>query len=94
MVTVSDSHDSAASSRRFGNRANIEQPGVLCIGELPIRGVIRNVGLRGAFFQTNSLVAKGSRGTLSRTGGRSIDVRVVWQRVHPTPGVGLAFETE
>jgi hypothetical protein len=94
MVTVSDSHDTSAASRRFGNRASIDQPGVLHIGELPIAGVIRNVGLRGAFFQTNSLVAKGSRGKLTRTGGKAVEVRVVWQRVDPTPGVGLAFEAE
>ena len=93
MVNVSDSHDTT-TQRRFGNRATIEQPAVLRIGELPISGVISNVGLRGAFFQTNSLVAKGSRGTLTRTGGKAVEVRVVWQRVEPTPGIGLAFDAD
>jgi len=79
--------------RRFGNRAEIEQPGTLTIDGRAATGVIQNVGLRGAFFATGNLPAPGTRGVLTRHGGRGVNVQVVWQKQGPQPGVGLRFDS-
>lgn len=80
-------------NNRFGGRANIQQPGVLEIGGQAIPGVIRNVGLQGAFFATPYAPATGSVGTLRRYGGKEIEVRVVRRAESGSPGVGLAFRS-
>ncbi len=79
--------------RRFGNRAEIEQPGTLTINGQEVTGTIQNVGLRGAFFATVQLPAPGTRGVLARNGGRGIHVQVVWQQRGAQPGVGLRFDS-
>ncbi len=92
MTAEHDQHNDRTQSRRFGNRATIEQPAILTVGEQAIRGVISNVGLRGAFFASSDLPAAGTAGTLAREGARGVDVWVVWQREGVQPGVGLSFD--
>ncbi len=85
--------DHDAPSRRFGNRADIQQPGILTIDGRAVSGVIQNVGLRGAFFATGELPVPGARGVLTRRGGRGVNVQVIWQKRAPEPGVGLRFDS-
>lgn len=81
------------AGRRFGNRAEIQQPGTLTIDGREVSGIIQNVGLRGAFFATGQLPAPGTRGVLARDGGRGINVQVIWQKRGAQPGVGLRFDS-
>ena len=77
--------------RRFGQRATINQPAQLAVGDHVVLGVIRNVGLRGVFFAAARPPKIGTSGTLWGPEGRAIPVRVVWKTSAPVAGVGLEF---
>ena len=77
--------------RRFGQRADINQPAQLAVGDRVVLGVIKNVGLRGVFFAAARPPKLGTTGTLWGPQGREIPVRVVWMSKGPISGVGLEF---
>ena len=79
-------------SRRFGNRADIDQPATLTVDGTSIEGVISNVGLRGAFFAAEELPKVGATGMLQREGARGVEVWVVWHKEGAESGVGLSFD--
>ena len=92
MKTEQNEQNEPTQSRRFGNRATIEQPAMLTVDGRIIPGVISNVGLRGAFFTAAELPHPGTAGMLQREGARGVDVWVVWQRDGANGGVGLSFD--
>ena len=86
-------HEEPGLSRRFGNRATIDQPGLLEVHGRSIPGVIHNVSLRGVFFSSLEVPEVDAPGILWGPNGRKVDVRVAWQRrSRSSRGVGLTFE--
>lgn len=65
--------------KRFGARVDAGGPAMLNVADTYLRGSIRNLSARGAFFSVSGATPDiGVEGTLTCDGGEGILVKVAW----------------